>query len=164
MHEHEGCPHDHEGDVCSLGIDSDDGNDDMDQMPVEAVEIAADAAVAIAEIEAETAQAEINASLEHHHIEADLEEARIDADHEEVMEEIEADEELAEAVEELEEALTEPEAEESVVAESPDLEDSEGGEGDLPVSVAPPARIEAPNDPKKPRRQSAFSARHTRRH
>lgn len=148
MHE-DGCPCVH--DEIEPGV-----NDES----VEVAEVLADAAVEIAQIEAETEVAEIEASLEHHRIEADLEETRIEADHEEIMEEIEADEELAEAVEELEETLAEPEAEESVVAESPDPDDHEEGAGD-PVSVAPPPRVEPPNAPKKARHQSAFSKRHS---
>lgn len=109
----------------------------------EVAEIIADAAVEVAQIEAEVQSEEIAASLEHHQIDADLEASHIEAaiEHHEI--EAEHDDEIEEVVEELEEALEEvlePEADESVVDDSPDLEESEGGEGDLPVSVAPSSR------------------------
>ena len=154
MHEHLSCPHEHEGDVCPYHVD-DVVADDADESPdVEAVQIAADAAVEIARIEAETEAARIaaeldhhelsndanetdnDASLEHHHIEAEVSQEQID----------EVVEELVEEIQELEEVvLAEPEASDgSVDAGALDAEDLEEG-GGAPTSVAPPPRVEAPN-------------------
>lgn len=160
MHEHDGCPHEHEGMDCPLPHVEPDG----DEVSPEIAEIVAEAAVEIAEIEAETEQHQIDASLEHHQIEADLEETRIEAETEEV---VEAVEELVEAVEELEEAhepeviLVEDTGEES--SEEMTADEVEEGEpaGDEALAVAPPPRVE-PEPKKKNVRRSRFTARHSR--
>jgi len=155
-HDHSGCPE------CQAEVDG------GDEVSVEAVQIAADAAVQIAEIEAETAEAQIEASLEHHEIEAGTEHHQIEASLEHHQIEAEASDDIEEAVEELEEAIeeleesSEPEtsADEGGVAIDT-LSDEGTGEAAPAVSVAPPPRVETAT-PKKASRQSAFTRRHSR--
>ena len=170
-HHHEGCPHDHEGEACPLvGVDLEpDTLDAGEGTSIEETQIVADAAVVIAEIEAETEIAQIEASLEHHEIEAETELAQIEASLEHHQIEAGADDDLEEAVEELEEAVEElVELEVEEVEGSEDLLEEGPGDGDGDtnadaIQVAPPARIEAPGAPTKARRQSKFTARHSRR-
>jgi hypothetical protein len=160
-HHHEGCPHDHEGDVCPLAVAETGVASEVD---VEAVQIAADAAVDIAEIEAATELAQIDASLEHHRLDFDLAEDANDTSIEHHQIEASADDELEEQVadleevlEELEEVLEEEPAEESIGEEPSEDEPA----GDSPTSILPPPRVEA-STPAKARHQSAFSRRHSR--
>jgi multidrug efflux pump subunit AcrA (membrane-fusion protein) len=170
-HHHDGCPHDHEGESCLFGVaDSTDTSGDVEESSVEETQIVADAAVVIAEIEAETELAQIEASLEHHEIEAETELAQIEASLEHHEIEAAADE-LEEQVEELEElvelVIEEVEAPDDESADpegAGDVLDEGGGEGEGDaILVTPPARIEAPGAPKKASRQSAFTRRHSRR-
>jgi hypothetical protein len=167
-HHHDGCPHDHEGESCLFGVvdHEPDTHDDVEETSVEETQIIADAAIVIAEIEAETEAAQIDASLEHHQIEAETEVAQIDAslEHHQIEADAEDDleevvEELEEAVEDLEETLDEGGGEESSEDE---VLDEDGTDPDA-IQVTPPARIEAPGAPTKARRQSKFTARHSRR-
>jgi hypothetical protein len=173
MHEHEGCPHDHEFGECPLpAVETPEAEEDLsEESSSEETQIVADAAVEIAEIEAETERARIAAELEHHELsneqQADdndtiTERTQIEADATDETEELV--EELIEEVIELEEIVEEVSEEPGGVEPEAANEDDEEGEpaGDV-TSVAPPARVEAPNaTKKKPGRQSAFTRRHSR--
>ena len=166
MQHDDGCP-------CIADVETPGDVDASSEVSTEVAEIMAEAAVEVAEIEAEVEMHQIDASLEHHQIEAEMHEDDNDTSVEHHEMEVEAQDELAEevevlteVVEELEEALDGPEEEGLSDTPLSSDEESEGGEGDdLPVSVAPPARIEDPKDKakKKPQRVSAFSKRHMRK-
>jgi hypothetical protein len=168
-HNHAGCPHDHEGDVCLYG-GVDDGDASTSSSPdAEATQIAADAAVEIARIEAEVETERIATDLEHHELAAETELAALEDNNDTSIEhhQIEADasDELEEVVEdlidevvkleEIVEEVADPEVIEPAASEeSEDEEGEDAGDGDV-VEVAPPPRVEAPTSGAKisPRRR-----------
>jgi hypothetical protein len=159
-HNHDGCPHDHEGALCLYG---DAGDGATPSTPDVDAEVIADAAVEISEIEAETQreamelQSEterlrIAAELEHHELsnasneddnDTSVEHHQIVAAENDELEEVV--EELVDEVIELEEILDGDAGDAGDIGYDEGAGDEEDLSGGDAVEVAPPPRVEAPN-------------------